>query len=248
MFKISVGVKIGNGKIECDDTALVGLNIVNNDDFITETDGPICVGIADGVGGNKGGKDASLFVMNELSKVDFESLSQEALIRVIQSINDRLLEFAKTNVGKETMATTLSAIWLGNEKSYLIHVGNTRAFMMRGSYLKQMTVDQTTYQWLINCGQNEAAENCNKNEILSCMGGNNPKLIEQLVVKEVFEDNVPQTILMTSDGIHEYVDIDSMEDIMSEEETDIDIIHKMIENAEINESNDDKTVLILRRV
>lgn len=247
MFKIAVGVKIGNGKTECDDTALVGSHIVNNDVNVLESEGPICIGIADGVGGNKGGKDASLFVMNKLANVNFEEVNQELLVEEIQSINDNLLEFAKKMPGKETMATTLSAIWIGREKSYLIHVGNTRAFMMRGSYLKQMTTDHTTYQWLLNCGQTEAAENCNKNEILACMGGNNPKLIEQLVIKEIFEDSIPQTILMTSDGIHEYVDIDSMEDMMSEECDDIDIIHRMIENADSNGSNDDKTVLILRR-
>lgn len=247
MLKISVGVRIGTDKTECDDTALVGSHIINNDEKVIELDEPVCIGVADGVGGNNGGKDASVFVMNELANVDFEELDEESMKLTIQIINKKLLEFSKATLGKETMATTLSAIWIGREKSFLIHVGNTRAFVMRGSYLKQLTIDHTTYQWLISCGQNEAAENCNKNEIFACMGGNDSKLLNQLVVKKIFQENFPKALLITSDGIHEYMDIDSMEEFMNEECDDIEIVHRIIKYAESNGSKDDKSVLIMRR-
>lgn len=246
MLKISVGVKIGIEKIECDDTALIGTTLINNDNLFLDIEKPVCIAVADGVGGNKGGKEASIFVMEELSKNNFDEIDKESITSHIHEINTKLIHFARTTDSKINMATTLTAIWLGIEKTYLIHIGNTRAYMKRGNYLKQLTADHTTYQWLLNCGRNEEADMCNKNEIIACMGGNDECLANRLDVSELVLDGNSYTIIITSDGIHDYVDIDDLENIMNEDSKDEEKIKKLMHNAEEKMSMDDKSVMIIR--
>ena len=53
----------------------------------------------------------------------------------------------------------------------MIHCGNSRIYSLQGNFLKQVTEDQTTYQWLMATGNIEAAEHCNKSEIRGAFGG-----------------------------------------------------------------------------
>ena len=242
---ITAGVRIGVGKPVCDDIAIINEVVVNDDHHQSEASNLHVVGITDGVGGNAGGKEASLFVAEALSKLTFAE--DEGGIRIqLEQLNRDLLEYAATVPGKQHMATTLTAIIAGGEKYFLTHVGNTRMYVARGSYLKQLTTDQTTYQWLLSHGQVEEAEHCNKNEISACMGGGTESLLQQLEVRRVFEDGLPSVLILTSNGIHEYVDIDRLEDLIFSGEPDAEIIRTAMDEAEANGSTDDKTLVIIR--
>lgn len=54
-------------------------------------------------------------------------------------------------------------------------------------------------------------------------------------------------MLITSDGVHEYVSIDDMEDIINAEIEDTEIAESLVCLAEKNGSLDDKTVVIIRK-
>ena len=110
-----------------------------------------------------------------------------------------------------------------------------------------MTVDHTTYDWLVECGQYEAAKTCRKSEINCCIGGGSQKYIKRLVVEKIFDDFFPNTLLLTSDGIHDFVTIDCMEDTLSSSNSDFDAIRIIAELARKNGSTDDTTIIILRK-
>lgn len=242
---ITADVRIGTNKPVCDDIAIINDVVVNDDHHQCEADKLQVVGITDGVGGNAGGKEASLFVAEALSKMTFAE--DEGGIRIqLEQLNRDLLEYAATIPDKRHMATTLTAIITGKDKYFLAHVGNTRMYVAQGSYLKQLTTDQTTYQWLLSHGQVEEAEHCNKNEISACMGGGTESLLQQLEVRRVFQDGLPSVLILTSDGIHEYVDIDRLEDLVFSGDPDSEIIKTAMDEAEANGSTDDKTLIILR--
>ena len=242
---ITAGVKIGIGKDNCDDIALANDLVINNANYLCESELLHVVGITDGVGGNAGGKEASFFVASELSPLSFSG--GEAGIRdQLFSLNNALINYAVGIPEKSLMATTLTAVIFSEGQYYLAHIGNTRLYVGRGSYLKQMTEDHTTYQWLLTMGRAEEAEQCNKNEISACLGNGDETLAKQLVVRRVFEDGLPDVLIFTSDGIHEYIDIDHLEDLIFSGNKDSDIIHKAISEAEANGSLDDKTIVIVR--
>lgn len=225
-----------------EDAVLVGPEVI----FETSTELPIpengFVCIADGVGGNRGGNQAAQFVLKSLSKVSADT--DEDLKNNLREINESLISTARAEGVAPDMATTLTGFFFHGNLCRLIHVGNTRVYIRQGKYLKQITSDHTTYNWLLSSGQVDVAEQCNKCEITNCFGGNNPDLLAKLLITECQRFSLA---LLTSDGVHEYVDIDSLEDIVSGEGSLADKCEEIIQRAIKAGSEDDLTVVIICR-
>ena len=222
-----------------EDAVLAGTHILKEASGIIDfpKTGFICV--ADGVGGNRGGAAAAQFVLDRLSTT---VTNPERLRNDLNSINQSLIEYANNTPGATNMATTLTGIAICGGSYHLIHVGNTRAFIKQGRYLKQITSDHTTYHWLMSSGQYEAAELCNKNEITNCFGGANQALLAKLVVTEL---NPFSLMLLTSDGVHEYIDLDVLEDILSGEGSYEDKCETILGEAINHGSEDDMTIVVI---
>ncbi len=204
--------------------------------FSVPDTGFVCA--ADGVGGNSGGADASKFVLSELAKWD----GSVDLKSHLQKINDDLIRNSKQDEINSKMAATLTGFCFEKGGIRLIHVGNSRAYIKQGRYLKQITQDHTTYNWLLSTNQYEAAELCNRNEITNCFGGGDPILLSKLYVDKC----QPFTLaILTSDGIHEYVDLDTIEDIINSEETFEEKCGIIVRKALDNGSEDDISVIII---
>lgn len=246
-MKICVYSKIGNGKNVCEDAAMVAGTIISDSYYEIQSEQTHTVAIADGVGGNAGGDCASKYVLDKLNAISMVDMSAEYLKQVICGINEELLNYAATISGKENMATTLTGLIFSLDKGYMFHVGNTRVYGLQGNYLKQLTEDQTTYQWLINIGQMEAAEKCNKNEITHCLGGGNIQYGSAVCVKEYDTLNAYKRLLLTTDGIHEYISIDELEDFISGEVSEI-TMQMLADKAKRKGSSDDQTIIVIDRM
>lgn len=237
---IYVMTQAGHGRDVSEDTVLVGDQIYSN---VTDTvevpdEGLICV--ADGVGGNNAGEEASSFVLESLS--DYHWSDDDAMREKLMEINQQLIAMSKEDSKLSNMATTLSGVCVKDGELKIIHVGNTRVYAMQGHYLKQLTSDHTVYNWLKCLGRIEEAEACNKNEITSCFGGGDERLIEKLYIQSV---NEVKTLLLTSDGIHEYVSIDDLEDIINSDIPNDEKCNAMQEAALLAGSTDDMTAVLI---
>ena len=246
-MKICVYSKIGEGKSVCEDAAMVVGTIISDSYFEIQTEQTHTVAIADGVGGNAGGECASRYVLEKLNEVSTADVSAEYLKQFIEGVNNKLLHYASSSSGKENMATTLTGLIMTSDSGYLFHVGNTRIYGLQGNYLKQLTEDQTTYQWLLNIGQIDAADKCNKNEITHCLGGGNTQYGSAVCVKEYDTLNAYKRLLLTTDGIHEYVSIDELEDFMSGELSEA-TMQLLADKAKRNGSSDDQTIIVIDRM
>ena len=246
-MKIYAYSKKGNGKNVCEDAAMVAGTVIFDSYFEIQAGQTYIVAIADGVGGNAGGECASRYVLNKLNAISMVDMSAEYLKQFIDGINKELLQYASTISGKENMATTLTGLILSVDKGYMFHVGNTRVYGLQGNYLKQLTVDHTTYQWLLNIGQIEAAKRCDKNEITHCLGGGNIQYGSAVCVKEHDALNAYKRLLLTTDGIHEYVLIDELEDFISGEVSEI-TMQILADKAKEKGSSDDQTIIVIERM
>lgn len=246
-MKICLNVGIGCGKAECEDTAVFNNTLVNNKAILLDSDMFQCVGVADGVGGNAGGRIASRYITYQISQAAFLSMTQNDIQAFVTDINVNLISHAASIPNKSEMATTLTCVVAAKDGYYLIHAGNTRLYVMQGSYLKQLTTDHTTYNWLMECGQYETAETCRKSEINCCFGGATQRYANRLVVEKVFDEYFPDTLILTSDGIHDFVSLDYMEDALSSSDSDSEVAQIITDTARKNGSTDDTTVIILRR-
>lgn len=238
---IYVATRAGKYHEKSEDTVLVGEIILSDeeDTLPVPNDGFICV--ADGVGGNCGGAYASSFLLENLLSIvspsDVKSL-RDALVE----INSLLIQKGRTDLQLSSMATTLTGVFIRERTLYLMHVGNTRAYIRQGRYLKQITQDHTVYNWLQKTGHFDEAEACNKNEITNCFGGGNSAFLSELSVTEIGDFT---QLLFTSDGVHEYVDIDLLEDILSDDSSGEEKCNSILDVALAAGSEDDMTVILV---
>ena len=211
-MKVYVMTQKGSAKHENEDRVLLDNKIISEGYREVTLDSGI-IAIADGVGGNNAGAIASSFVCENLKNIVLSDKN------VLVDINSQLIMKSTENAKYSGMATTLSGVCIGDNMTSSFHVGNTRIFIFQGSYIKQITEDHTSVNWLIKTGRispKDAETYDRRNEITACFGGGNPALINSLVFEENNETlSNSKRIVLTSDGIHEYISIDELEDILN---------------------------------
>lgn len=236
---IYLSTQKGIDKLEGEDAVLVGREVFCETTLSLPVPDAGFICVADGVGGIKGGRAASHHVLSFLS----ESEVRDGNLRdLILQANESLMKEATETPDLDGMATTLSGIWVSDDCRYLLHIGNTRVYAKQGKYLKQLTSDHTLFNLLVSMGRSEEAESCNKNIIVGCLGGNRPDLISYLNVSELSATGM---LLLTSDGVHEYVSIDFLEDVLSNAGDNLEKCTAIIEAARAAGSKDDLTVVLV---
>lgn len=228
----------GLNKAENEDRIIIGKNIIADGSFQTQNFSGV-IGVADGVGGNNAGAVASHFVAKRLTTL--ERVSEDSFFE----INEALLALSYANPEYENMATTLSGIAFLNGVTHIFSVGNTRVYLLQNrKYLKQLTTDDTTLNYLLATGQLpfEDADTFNrKNEITACFGGGIANLFK---IKCNIVESVTSPFMMTSDGIHDYISVDQMEDIIAEYDVTVAACEALITAARAGGSRDDISIIL----
>lgn len=233
-MNIYAATKKGKNKVHSEDRIVIGDVVLNDECRLFENISPKIIGVSDGVGGNAGGELASQFLCERAML-----LTEGELLHNATDLNDSLLRYASEIKEKEKMAATFSAVIL-SEDTRILHIGNTRIYAVQGSYLKQLTTDHTTYNHLKFRGLYEEAERCNKSELVSCFGGGTNRLFNP-----ESENISAKKIVMTSDGIHDFVDIDRMEDIICSEKNCQEKCDEIFNTALDSGSCDDMSIVII---
>ncbi|MFA5658245.1 MAG: protein phosphatase 2C domain-containing protein [Oscillospiraceae bacterium] len=246
-MRIWILTKSGAEKSFGDDRVIIGKNVYYNADTSTEIEPPFVAAVADGVGGAAGGADAACFVAKKLSEYPFNiPLNADSVRSELVRVNNALLKQAKVFPEKAGMATTLSGIISDGEAAFIFHVGNTRVYGVFGGYLKQLTGDHTTFEYLKMTGNDSAAQSCNKSEITACIGGGTPDYLSRLEVFSFDKFSELSRIVLTSDGVHDYADIDTLERLLTGELTD-KTCRRIMEAALLKGSRDDISVVIIEK-
>jgi PPM family protein phosphatase len=141
----------------------VGLVRSNNQDQLLVTPGLYAV--ADGMGGHAAGEVASLTAIKALDAA-FEASDEHtasSLVSAAQAANSAVWEQARTNRGMLGMGTTLVALAVverddGTNGLAVAHIGDSRLYLYRDKSLKQLTVDHSLVQELIDEGQISEAQ------------------------------------------------------------------------------------------
>jgi PPM family protein phosphatase len=115
--------------------------------------------VADGIGGLEGGEIASRLALDTVAAVFDADQSLAGLISACQRANQLVWQQGAAHGDESAMGTTLTAIGITSDAGAIVsHVGDSRAYLMRGGQLDQLTEDHTLVAELIGSGQlSEAA-------------------------------------------------------------------------------------------
>ena len=118
------------------------------------------IGVCDGMGGAAAGDIASKIgtetlydAMMMATPLQDQSGAQEALLSAIATANRAILDYARNNPGKRGMGTTMTAALIYGHDIYVVHIGDSRAYLRRGRTLTQLTTDHSIVGQMIASGQ-----------------------------------------------------------------------------------------------
>ncbi|MEE9097460.1 PP2C family protein-serine/threonine phosphatase [Pseudarthrobacter phenanthrenivorans] len=132
--------------------------------------------VADGMGGHAGGDVASAATVLDMIHLDSPDHGDEAgtvLADEIQTANSLLSELVHINPKLAGMGTTVTALLLADGKLHFAHIGDSRAYRLRDGEFKQISVDHTFVQRLIDEGRlrpEEAETHPHKNVLMRVLG------------------------------------------------------------------------------
>src|SRR5215467_4935093 len=136
-----------------------GLIRSNNEDSAYAS--PTMIVVADGMGGLPAGELASEIVIRVLGELDERAPEGEAielLREAVEEANDEVKAAADADAERFGMGTTVTAMMMREDQLAIVHVGDSRAYLLRGNEFAQMTVDDTYVQMLVEAGELDEAE------------------------------------------------------------------------------------------
>ncbi|MEE8167189.1 MAG: Stp1/IreP family PP2C-type Ser/Thr phosphatase, partial [Myxococcota bacterium] len=158
----------------------VGLTRSENQDacalFSTKGQSLVAV-VADGMGGHAGGATASRIVIETIRDwllPTRDEVDGETLANAIEDANQRIYAKAQDEPGFRGMGTTVVALLFHPDYwAWVAHVGDSRAYRLRGNSFEQLTHDHSVVADLVRKGQlseEEAEVDPRRNEILRSVG------------------------------------------------------------------------------
>jgi protein phosphatase len=112
--------------------------------------------VADGMGGMAAGDVASNIVIAALAHLDEDvpgNAPLDALRSAVDAANQQIREAVDQNPAMEGMGTTLTGMLFGGSKIGMVHIGDSRAYLLRDGEFVQITRDDTYVQLLVDEGR-----------------------------------------------------------------------------------------------
>jgi len=221
----------------------------NEDNYLVSPERGLFV-VADGMGGHVGGQIASTLAIQTIDQYLALSLLEtmtpaeiltEALLRANKAIYDHAQEQQYFGMG-----TTLTAALFHQNSLYIAHIGDSRAYLLRGEELTLLTQDHSYVNELFQSGTLtlEEAQNHPQRNILTRALGTKEQT-------EVDVYNVPvqpgDMLLLCTDGLYTQVPAEEIRQVISQSGSDLKtVVRKLVNLALERGGNDNITVVLVQ--
>jgi len=248
------------GKIAFAELTDTGRVREHNEDAIG-SDGDIgLMVLADGMGGYNAGEVASGIAVQIVSDLATEAAAREdrhdidphsGLMRqsiilrdAVYRANKIIFQTAQSQTYCEGMGTTIVACMFYDNKVSVAHVGDSRAYRLRGGVFEQITLDHSLLQELVDRGfysEEEAQRSTNRNYVTRALGVE-PTVEVEVHEREVLPDDV---YLLCSDGLPDMVEDEDIHLTISTFNASLDVVsQQLVELANDHGGRDNVSVML----
>ncbi|MBF0606617.1 MAG: Stp1/IreP family PP2C-type Ser/Thr phosphatase [Candidatus Magnetobacterium sp. LHC-1] len=210
--------------------------------------------VSDGMGGHAAGDLASRLVVEMLPILlnkrmkDVTALNSakatEQLNVALTELNEQVRSVSKSKPGLSGMGATVVLLLVRDMTALLAHMGDSRAYLLRNGKFKQMTMDHSVIQVLINSGEitpEEASTHPARGKITRCIGMAGDALPETMLLELKPGDR----ILLCSDGLTGMLTDNTIMDIISEYRDNKAACQALIDSANNAGGLDNITVVLV---
>lgn len=258
-------------RVDCHGASMVGSKrAVNQDDFlitpltaaadagreaVLRWGPPLLFVVADGVGGAPAGERASSlairavhraltdrtgsFRLQDVDGIPPGELLKEAVSRGQEAIQAEI----ERDSGRSGMGTTLTAALILWPKAHVVHVGDSRCYLVRRTSLEQLTVDHTIAQQLSDCGlqvQEARRPGRWRNVLWNVIGGRTSEVHPQVSSVDL---RWGDALLLATDGLTDSLSDEDILRRVHEEQSAEAVCAGLIQAARLRKGTDDMTVV-----
>lgn len=218
--------------------------------------------VADGMGGHAAGDRASALVADSVAAylrglvpllLQFDSSDEAELNRVLKAAVEKSAEViaAETarNPARRGMGTTLTMAYVLWPTAFLVHVGDSRAYLLRGGEIEQLTTDHTIAQQLVEGGamdQERARRTRWASVLWNVIGGTAGGKLRPVISKVPLESG--DVLLLCTDGLTKHVSDEAIGQILDRSASAEDACKSLIARANELGGRDNITVVVARFV
>lgn len=204
--------------------------------------------VADGMGGHRGGEIASRLAVDSIRKSYFDAEAGDvgrALATAFANANAEIMQESVSDNSLFGMGTTCTAMVLLEGNAYFSHIGDSRAYMLRGATLTQITQDHSLVGEMVRSGiisDEDARTHPKRNVITRSLG-----------VQETADADAPNSplalqagdkFLLCSDGLTSYITDEELESALVGENLD-GICRQLVDTANARGGRDNITVQLV---
>ncbi len=181
-----------------------GLVRANNEDSVYA--GARLLALADGMGGHAAGEVASQLMIAALAHLDDDEPGGDLLGKLENAVhegNSAIADQVELHPDLDGMGTTLTAILFAGDRLGMVHIGDSRGYLLRDGELAQITKDDTFVQTLVDEGRitaEEAHSHPQRSLIMRALTGH--EVEPTLIMREAREGD---RYLLCSDGLSDPV-------------------------------------------
>jgi PPM family protein phosphatase len=202
--------------------------------------------VADGMGGAQAGEVAARIATETFEEgLDDARAPAERLSRVAAEANRRIFHHAQEDRSRSGMGTTLTAALVDGEEVTIVHVGDSRAYLLRDGELRQLTRDHSLVEELRRQGQlsTEEAEEHPQRSIITRALGAEPEV--ELDV-QTHQAKTGDVFLLCSDGLTTMVRDERLHDILADSRSLEQAADALVREANARGGRDNVTAILFR--
>jgi len=203
-------------------------------------------GVADGMGGHNGGETASRVAVQVLKNALRGKQAEPRALEVgIEAANRRIFDMAHHDSTLSGMGTTVTLLWEKGDVLHICHVGDSRAYLLRGGELMQITEDHSVVAELLKnkvITPEMARTHPYRNVITRAVG------VDLFVDADIFQHDLKEgdVWLVCSDGLYNMVADETIAEILKEAKDDEAAADELLALALENGGTDNITFVIGR--
>ncbi|KWX23479.1 potassium ABC transporter ATPase [Mycolicibacterium wolinskyi] len=219
-----------------------GLVRANNEDSVYA--GARLLALADGMGGHAAGEVASQLVIAALAHLDDDEPGGDLLSKLHAAVaegNSAIAAHVEADPELDGMGTTLTAILFAGNRLGLVHIGDSRGYLLRDGELTQITKDDTFVQTLVDEGRitaEEAHSHPQRSLIMRALTGH--EVEPTLIMREA---KAGDRYLLCSDGLSDPVSQETIHEALQIEDV-AESADRLIELALRGGGPDNVTVVV----
>jgi protein phosphatase len=202
--------------------------------------------VADGMGGHAGGEIASATAIEAMKRLDIDIPADDLLVALqgaVRQANEKVHSLAESDPSLKGMGTTLTAMLLSGQKLALVHIGDSRAYLLRDGDLFQITHDQTLVQMLVDDGvitPDKVATHPHRSLLLQALDGRG-ELDPEMQLRET---QIGDRYLLCSDGLWSVIAAETVHHALSTVAEPEQVVRELIDMANEGGGPDNITCVV----